>query len=169
VEQLAQLMMSQALEPRDGQALVARSAVIQTDAVDKRTTIVQFRVRNVIKEVGRNRELIAEEMYLWGYAGREENRTILNYQACKELLLQARSLVNIPHERQKQLFREVASDYGTLRGEIQALAEARANHLVESHGRFKELVGGRRFEAVHPVLPPDVMGIYVLMPKPKQL
>lgn len=169
VEQLAQLMMSQALEPKPGHALVARSAVIQTDAVQKRTTIVQFRVRNVIKEVGRNRELIAEEMYLWGYSGQPENREILDYSSCKALLLQARSLVNIPHERQKQLFREVASGYSGLRDEVQELAEARANHLVESHGRFKELVGGRRFEAVHPVLPPDVMGIYVLMPKPKSL
>lgn len=169
VEQLAQLMMSQALEPKPGHALVARSAVIQTDAVEKRTTIVQFRVRNVIKEVGRNRELIAEEMYLWGYSGQPENREILDYPSCKALLLQARSVVNIPHERQKQLFREVASGYSGLRDEVQELAEARANHLVESHGRFKELVGGRRFEAVHPVLPPDVMGIYVLMPKPKSL
>jgi len=169
VEQLAQLMMSQALEPKPGQALVARSAVIQTDAVEKRTTIVQFRVRNVIKEVGRNRELIAEEMYLWGYSGQPENREILDYSSCKDLLLQARSLVNIPFERQKQLFREVASGYSGLRDEVQELAEARAIHLVESHGRFKELVGGRRFEAVHPVLPPDVMGIYVLMPKPKTL
>jgi SNF2 family DNA or RNA helicase len=169
VEQLAQLMMSQALEPKPGQSLVARSAVIQTDAVQKRTTIVQFRVRNVIKEVGRNRELIAEEMYLWGYSALRDNREILDYTSCKELLLKARSLVNIPHERQKQLFREVASGYNGLRDEVQELAEARANHLVESHGRFKELVGGRRFEAVHPVLPPDVMGIYVLMPKPKQL
>ena len=49
------------------------------------------------------------------------------------------------------------------------MAEDRANHLVEAHGRFKELVGGRRYEAVKPVLPPDVMGVYILIPKPKAL
>lgn len=169
VEQLAQMMMSLAFEPKQGVAHVARAAVIQTEAVQKRTTIVQFRVRNVIKEVGRNRELIAEEMYLWGYSGSVDNKEILDYTTCKNLLLNAKSAVNIPHERQQQLFAEVSETYGTLKSEVQTLSENRAMHLVESHGRFKELVGGRRFEAVHPVLPPDVMGIYVLMPKPKSL
>jgi superfamily II DNA or RNA helicase len=169
VEQLAQLMMALAFEPKPGAAHVARAAVIQTEAVQKRTTIVQFRVRNVIKEVGRNRELIAEEMYLWGYSGMDGQKDILDYNACKWLLLEAQSAINIPHERQEQLFSEVSENYGSLKGEVQELAEVRANHLVDSHSRFKELVGGRRYEAVYPVLPPDVMGIYVLMPKPKAL
>lgn len=166
VEQLAQLMMALAFESKPGAAHVARAAVIQTEAVLKRTTIVQFRVRNVIKEVGRNRELIAEEMYLWGYSGLDGQKEILDYNACKSLLLEAQSAINIPHERQEQLFTEVAGNYDSLKDEVQKLAEVRANHLVDSHSRFKELVGGRRYEAVYPVLPPDVMGIYVLMPKP---
>jgi len=169
VEQLAQLMMSLAFEPKPGVGHIARSAIIQTDSVTARTTIIQFRVRNVIKEVNRNRELIAEEMYLWGYKSSEGSKETLDYSSCKTLLIEAKSAVNIPHQRQEQLFKEVKDTYGTLKNEVQTLSEQRAMHLVESHGRFKELVGGRRFEAVHPVLPPDVMGIYVLMPKPKML
>lgn len=161
--------MALAFEPKAGVGHIARAAVIQTDAVQKRTTIVQFRVRNVIKEIGRNRELIAEEMYLWGYSGSLDNKEILNYTSCKNLLLEAQSAVNIQHERQEQLFDEVADTYSSLKDEVQTLSQERAIHLVESHSRFKELVGGRKFEAVHPVLPPDVMGIYVLMPKPKTL
>jgi len=169
VEQLAQIIMSLAFEPKAGVGQVARAAVIQTNAVEQRTTIVQFRVRNVIKEVGRNRELIAEEMYLWGYSGSGEQKKILDYSTCKTLLLEASSAVNIPHERQEQLFKEVSDTYDTLKDEVQTLSEDRAMHLVESHSRFKELVGGRRYEAVHPVLPPDVMGIYILINKPKAL
>jgi SNF2 family DNA or RNA helicase len=169
VEQLAQLIMALAFEPKAGVGHIARAAVIQSESVQKRTTIVQFRVRNVIKEVNRNRELIAEEMYLWGYAGSIDNKEILDYTSCKKLLLEAQSAVNIPHERQQQLFDEVAETYSGLKDEVQTLSQERAIHLVESHSRFKELVGGRKFEAVHPVLPPDVMGIYVLMPKPKTL
>ena len=168
-EQLAQLMMSLAFEPKAGTIKVDRAAVIQTTLVEKRTTIVQFRVRNVIKEVGRNRELIAEEMYLWGYAGTIDQKDILDYATCKSLLLEAQSAVSIPLERQKQLFEETSQAYSSLKDEVQLLSQERAEHLVESHSRFKELVGGRRFEAVDPVLPPDVMGIYVLMPKPKTL
>ena len=169
VEQLAQLMMALAFESKPGVAHVARASVIQTLSVQKRTTIVQFRVRNVIKEVGRNRELIAEEMYLWGYSGFDGQKEILDYSICKTLLLEAQSATNIPHERQEQIFSEVSATYDSLEKEVRALSEKRAIHLVDSHSRFKELVGGRRYEAVYPVLPPDVMGIYVLLPKPKAL
>jgi hypothetical protein len=117
--------------------------------------------------VGRNRELIAEEMYLWGHAGNQDNREILDYTTCKSLLLEAQSAANIAHERQTHIFDEVAAAYDNLKQEVQALSEERAKNLVQAHSRFKELVGGRQYEAVHPVLPPDVMGIYVLMPKPK--
>ena len=167
VEQLAQLVMANAFAPQDESNRISRAAVVQTDAVEKRTTIVQFRVRNVIKEVARKKELIAEEMYLWGYEGSYDNRAILDYTRCKGLLQEAKSTGNLSRERQQQIFNRVKEAYDNLKGEIQELAEERANHLVESHGRFKELVGGNRYEAVHPVLPPDVMGIYVLMPKPK--
>ena len=63
----------------------------------------------------------------------------------------------------------MSNTYHALKSEVQALSEKRAENLVKAHGRFQDLVGGRSFEAVHPVLPPDVMGIYVLMPKPKAL
>lgn len=169
VEQLAQLTMALAFEPKSGFMNVARASVIQTEAVTQKTTIVQFRVRNVIKEVGRNRELIAEEMYLWGHAGNQDNREILNYATCKSLLLEAQSASNIAHERQTQIFDDVTAAYDNLKQEVQALSEERAKNLVQAHSRFKELVGGRQYEAVHPVLPPDVMGIYVLMPKPKAI
>jgi hypothetical protein len=169
VEQLGQLIMALAFEPKPGWRKVARASVIQTEIVDKRTVIVQFRVRNVIREVGRSKEIIAEEMYLWGFQGTDENRTILNYNSCKTLLLNAVSSRNIAHERQIQLFSEITEKFGMLHDEVQKLTEERAEHLVEAHGRFKDLVDGRKHEAVYPVLPPDVMGVYILLPVPKSV
>jgi hypothetical protein len=49
------------------------------------------------------------------------------------------------------------------------IATQRADKLVEAHGRFKALIGGRSYEKSTPVLPPDVMGVYILLPKPKAL
>lgn len=169
VEQLGQLIMALAFEPKPGWRKVARASVIQTEIVDKRTVIVQFRVRNVIREVGRSKEIIAEEMYLWGFQGTDENRTILNYNSCKTLLLNAVSSRNIAHERQVRLFSEITEKFGMLHDEVQKLTEERAEHLVEAHGRFKDLVDGRKHEAVYPVLPPDVMGVYILLPVPKSV
>lgn len=69
VEQLCQYIMSLAFEKNTGNSSlkVARSAVIQTNSVGSQTTLIQFRVRNVIREIGSLRETIAEEVFLWGY------------------------------------------------------------------------------------------------------
>jgi hypothetical protein len=44
------------------------------------------------------------------------------------------------------------------------VAEQRAENLVAAHDRFTQVVGGNRYQAVNPVLPMDIMGLYVLLP-----
>lgn len=166
VEQLCQYMLSRSLEHDGGGLRLARSAVVVTDAVSTRTTLVQFRVRNVIREVQGSREVISEEMYLWGYSGSGDDRLTLSYADAKRLLMEARPVANVSLEQQTERWKREESAFKEHEPEFHALAEARAKHLVEAHGRFKTLVGGRRFEAVHPVLPPDVMGVYILVPQP---
>jgi superfamily II DNA or RNA helicase len=169
VEHLCQFMLSLAFEANDEYDSVARVAEIQTDIVQKRTTLVMFRVRNVIKEVSSKNEVIAEEMYLWGYSGSGEQTKTLEYAEAKELLQNARSIQNIsPEKQQEDLDRELHR-FETLQSKFLNLAIERAENLVKAHGRFKQLVGGRRYEKATPVLPPDVMGVYILMPKPKSI
>jgi len=167
VEQLCQYMLSLSFEQRDHHARVARTAVVVSDAVTTRTTLVQFRVRNVIREVQGRQELISEEMYLWGYAGSGAESRTLSYAEAKQLLLGAKAVANLSLEQQTERMERELEVFSTREPEFHALAEERAKHLVEAHGRFKTLVGGRRFEAMHPVLPPDVMGVYILVPRPQ--
>ncbi len=166
-EQLCQYVLSLAFEKRDLHHRVARTAVVVTDAVGTRTTLVQFRVRNVIREVQDRRELISEEMYLWGYAGSGAASRTLAYAEAKDLLLGAKATANLSMEQQTDRLSRELTVFAEREPEFHALAEQRAQHLVEAHGRFRTLVGGRRFEAVHPVLPPDVMGVYILVPRPQ--
>lgn len=166
VEQLCQYMLSLSFEPRNSHARVARTAVVVSDAVTTRTTLVQFRVRNVIKEVGSQHQLISEEMYLWGYSGSGADSRTLPYTEAKELLLSAKAVANISPEQQQDRWSSEEKAFAEREPEFHALAEERADHLVKAHGRFKSLVGGRRFEAMYPVLPPDVMGVYILVPRP---
>ncbi|MDN5215033.1 helicase-related protein [Fulvivirgaceae bacterium BMA12] len=169
VEQLCQFMLSLAFDGHAEYNQVARMSEIQTEAVDIKTTLVTFRVRNVIKEVQSNKKVVAEEMYLWGYKGSLNQSEFLSYAEAKKLLQDARSSANLSIERQKgDLIREI-DQFLKLRPKFIELATERAEHLVESHGRFKKLVGGKRYETVSPVLPPDVMGVYLLVPKPKVL
>jgi hypothetical protein len=128
-----------------------------------------FRVRNVIKEVSAKRESVAEEMYLWGYQSVGGKSEAIDYKEAKRLLLEAEALSNLPIERQIQDIGEELKRFELMKPQFVELASQRADLLVESHSRFKELIGGRRYEKATPILPPDVMGVYILMPKPKAL
>jgi hypothetical protein len=162
-------MLSIAFEGHPEHSKLARVAEIQTDSVEGRTTLVMFRVRNVIKEVASKREVISEEMYLWGYRGLGDSLETIDYREGKELLMNATSLRQLPEQRQKADIEKEIHQFNELKPQFVKVATDRAEKLVEAHGRFKELVGGRRYEKATPVLPPDVMGIYILMPQPKAL
>jgi len=45
------------------------------------------------------------------------------------------------------------------------VAYERSVQLVESHTRFRKLVNGKKYKVVEPVLPMDVLGIYILLPE----
>jgi superfamily II DNA/RNA helicase len=169
VEQLCQFLLALAFEQNNSYKAIARSSVIQTDSVQRKTTLIQFRVRNVIKEVRSATEVISEEMYLWGYAGSGTDATELDFNTAKALLLEASSKANLSMERQRDTFQKEEEIFQTKAKDFHQLAEKRAINLVEAHGRFKNLVGGKRYEAVHPVLPPDIMGVYVLLPVPMSI
>lgn len=167
VEQLCQFLLALAFEKHNLYKSIARAAVIQTDSVERKTTLIQFRVRNVIKEVSSSREVISEEMYLWGYSGSGSDSIVLGFDEAKNLLLEANSKFPLTLERQKDSFEKEQDIFRKKSKEFHQLAEERAVNLVKAHGRFKNLVGGKRYEAVYPVLPPDIMGVYVLLPIPK--
>lgn len=167
VEQLCQFMFNLAFEGHQDYARVARVAEIVTDSVKLKTTLIMFRVRNVIKEVRSKHEVVSEEMYLWGYRGSGTDTETIGYEEGKKLLNEAVTAYDLSPERQKYDFEMEIRQFAEMENQFLELATRRAENLVEAHGRFKELVGGRRYEKATPVLPPDVMGVYILMPKPK--
>jgi superfamily II DNA or RNA helicase len=169
VEQLCHFLLAIAFEPHPEYGKMARVCEIQTDSVVSRTALIMFRVRNVIKEVAAQRESVAEEMYLWGYRAISGDLETIEYLEAKKLLLEAKAISNLPAERQTQDIRDELKRFDQMKPKFIELANQRADNLVEAHGRFKELIGGRRYEKATPILPPDVMGLYILMPKPKAL
>lgn len=168
-EQLCQFLLSLAFEEKGDFRKIARASVIQTDQIQVQTTIIQFRVRNVIKEVHSKIENISEELYLWGFEGSSSEGKTLDYDTCKSLLFEAESIQNLSLERQQDVFRNQVRLFDEKLDQFKQVAEQRAINLVEAHGRFKTLVGGKRYEAVHPILPPDILGVYVFLPQPKKI
>lgn len=166
VEQLCHQIISNALDKERTGAKAARASVFRTESVQNQTTLIQFRVRNVIKELGKQHEIVSEEMFLWGYEQTAEGIVTIDIGICKQLLHTAIAL-DINKERQVAIFEQELMHFKSLHPDFIKVVVDRANKLVSAHTRFAKYLGAKQFEAVTPVLPPDILGVYVLIPNPK--
>jgi len=164
-EQLCQEIMTEAFDVEDD--AFTRLAVVRTDQVDIKTTLILLRVRNVISKRREKNELVAEEMLLWGYRGDPFDRDELAVQQARNLLEEVRAAENVDIPEQQYFAREELKDFESDQMEqvLRALTAERTDELIQSHDRYHEAVGGGRYVGVEPVLPPDVIGMYILLPK----
>jgi len=165
VEHMSQTIINNALNSMDHSA--ARAAVLRTAAVKEKTVLFQLRVRNVIAEQPSNKEIVAEEMWLWGYRGTLAEKRFMDKGEAMILLLTAQASQNLELPEQQYWLNEEmiwVKDEIAFRKNTDEVALERANHLVNAHMRFKNLVSGNKFKVVEPILPMDVLGVYILLP-----
>ncbi|MCB8993970.1 MAG: DEAD/DEAH box helicase, partial [Bacteroidales bacterium] len=98
-EHLSQTIINNALNGVRNSA--ARAAVLRSGNVDKKTVLFQFRVRNVIAEQRSNKEIVAEEMWLWGYTGGLSENKFIGKEDALSLLLSARATQNLEFPEQQ--------------------------------------------------------------------
>lgn len=163
VEQLCQMVMANTLSRVDKRA--ARSAVIRTNQVSTKTTILLFRCRNVIEEKKSRHQVVAEEMILWGWHGTPQQKEYLDHGQAKELLNVARATSDLSPQARASFLENELKLLNLLKPEFDKVAEQRSQKLVEAHERFGSLLESKRFQVVYPVLPMDILGIYVLLPE----
>lgn len=164
-EHLSQTIVNDALEQKEPYA--ARTSVVRTSAVSEKTVLFQFRVRNVIAEQPYNREIVAEEMWLWGYKGALSNGNFIGKEEALDLLFHSTPVGNVEHPEQQFWLSEESKwimDEPEFRKHTDPVAMTRANMLVEMHSRVRKLLKGSRYKVVEPVLPMDVLGVYILLP-----
>lgn len=168
-EHLAQTILNGALQGAKNSA--ARAAVLRTKDVEQKTVLFQLRVRNVIAEQPHNKQIVAEEMWLWGYTGDVTGKQFIEKDKAMALLLSAKATQNMEQPEMVYWLNEETEwikDEKKFRLNTDEVALERANHLVEAHTRFKKLVSGSKYKVVEPILPMDVLGIYVLLPEVKK-
>lgn len=166
VEQLCHRIIANSLDKDKKGGKAARASVFRTNTVETQTTLIQFRVRNVIREVNNKHETVSEEMFLWGYEQTPDGIQTLDLDRCKTLL-QASDAIDISTARQEMILEAELEHFKQLHPNFIKVVENRSEELVNAHTRFAKYIGSRRFEAVSPVLPPDILGVYVLIPNPK--
>jgi hypothetical protein len=109
---------------------------------------------------------LAEELRLLAFAGSPDNPTWLADDAATELL-DAEPVGNVTAEQSRSLVTEVVEAYNRLAPALEHAAEERAAALLDAHVRVREgaRLKGVRYE-VDPQPPVDVLGAYVLLPRP---
>jgi len=164
VEQLSQYVLNNALI-RNGEKLIARTSVITTDKVKEKTTLYQLRVRNIISERAGSKQIVAEEMILWGYEGNLSGKKYIAQEDSEKLLEEAFPIVDLAKQRQSAMISNELIELKNLYPVLKEVVRERSEKLIDAHERFRKLLGGRKYKVVEPVLPPDILGIYILIPK----
>ncbi|MFO1419823.1 MAG: helicase-related protein [Candidatus Competibacteraceae bacterium] len=163
VEQLCQLVMANTLARADRRA--ARAAVIRTRQVAIKTTLMLFRCRNVIEHAKSQHRIVAEEMLLWGWRGTPQQKEILDPAQARTLLAEARATSDLTPQARASFLENELKLLDTLQDDFARVAERQSRRLVEAHERFSALMDKQRFQVVYPVLPMDLLGLYILLPE----
>ena len=165
VEQLCQYLLANSFSEELNTHSLSRTSVVSTNTVRTKTTILMFRVRNVIEDVGKTKQLIAEEMLVMGYEGTAQDKKFIDLEKAKSLLKMVVPSGSLAEVERNFLLSNELDNMQDIKTEFDRVALNRAEKLVEAHERFRKVLGGQKYKVVHPVLPMDVMGIYILLPQ----
>ncbi|MCK4816665.1 hypothetical protein KA005_12920 [bacterium] len=163
VEQLCQYLLANSIN-HDIKNGPARAAVIKSKEVEIKTTLLLFRVRNVIEEKQGGKQIVAEEMLIWGYRGMTSKPDALEEDEVKYLMEEIRATGDISNEARTDFLENELNQLDLIKNEFDQIALKRTEILIEAHERFRKILGGSRFKAVEPILPMDLMGIYIILP-----
>lgn len=162
---LAETLAEGALDPEaaEGRAL-GRAGVWRTRAVSQMTTLLLLRLRYKLVTSGRmNRLMLAEEATGLAFSGLGQEVSLSAEDALA--LLEAEASSNIDESariRQIDAARDRLASYTPA---LEAFAHQRGEALSFDHLRLTEAAGGGATVKVSPVLPADIIGLYVLLPE----
>lgn len=145
--------------------LAARCGAIFTDKVKRRTTIYLLRLRSQLsmKRSGEEKILLSEECLAVAVSGTAQPAMVTEADALS--LMSSEPARNMENAQKLRLITEAVEAIPKLQDDFSALAETRAQELLEDHRRVRLAsdARGMRYD-VKACIPVDVIGVYVLMP-----
>ncbi|PDW04557.1 helicase-related protein [Candidatus Viridilinea mediisalina] len=160
---LADYLMETALAPDEDVPVAARSGVVRTRAVTKRTRLLLLRARMLIESVRQRTPVLAEELVVVGFSGQPAAPAWLSQPDALALLEQTQPAANLTRDERSMALNAARAELPALADELGNIAEARAAKLREAHLRVRTQTGGGSVR-VRPAGPPDVLGLYMLLP-----
>jgi superfamily II DNA or RNA helicase/Arc/MetJ family transcription regulator len=167
---LADFLLESALQPNQttGRSL-GRCGVWATKDVSSQTFVLLMRLRFKLFVHGRQEKLLlVEEAGALAFTGNADTPTHVGDEAFELLRLPATE--NLASVAQERIVRQALTRIEAMRGgngPIAAYAAQRAKILLGDHERVRSATAsmpGAPRVTVEPVLPPDVLGVYVLIP-----
>ncbi len=160
---LADALLEACLDPEALADLgIGRTGAWPVPAVEQMTRIVLLRIRYKLTiHARKERLLLAEDAALVALqadtivATGEDARRLLDTPAVADLALPARERL-IAQARQQLP--------GLIGGPFAAFVRTRGEELAQDHARLRAAAGSASRVSVEPVLPPDVIGLFVLLP-----
>lgn len=168
ISALARHLLEEAMAGREG-SLARRCGAMRTNhGLERRTTLLLLRCRYTLTAPD-TEDLLAEEVLPLAFTGDPSSGTNwLSQDEAKRLLLESTLEANISQVERIEVLGESLEWYGVLGKDIKGILEDRAQALQASHKRVRETAKvTRRGVLVTRHLPPDLLGVMVLLPVPK--
>jgi superfamily II DNA or RNA helicase len=167
IEGLASWTFDQALDPaaRDGQPVAARCGVVSTSAVTGRTTMLLGRFRYHLQVAGGDAEtILCEEIVPLACTGSADAPQWLSPEESERLLSARpdRNLLPTAIEQQMGLLLPALPKFQLA---LALVATTRAADQLAAHERVRDASRTKGRVTIQPVLPVDILGAYVLLPR----
>lgn len=167
IEGLASWTLDQALDPvaRDARPIAARCGVVSTSAVNARTTLLVARFRYHLQIAGGDAEtILCEEIVPLVCTGAADAPQWLESEDGERLLAARpeRNLIQTAIDQQLGLLLPALPKFQESLG---AVAKERATAQLAAHERVREASRTKGRVTIRPVLPVDILGAYILLPK----
>ncbi len=166
VSALADLLVERSLDTvasMDDPSILPRAGAWTTSAVKRLTTVLLLRIRHQIASQTERGLLLAEETDAIAFEGGNDFPNLLGADANALLVTPATQETSLAAKQRE--VRAALSRLDRWRGAIEERALKRSETLVEDHRRIRQAVKGKGRIDVTPVMPVDIIGLFVLMPE----
>jgi len=167
IEGLASWTLDQALDPiaRDVRRVASRCGVVSTSAVSARTTLILARFRYQLQVRSLSAEtILVEEIVPLCCAGLPDARQWLSDEE-GERLLSAQPERNLLPTALEQQIGILLAALPKFQKALEPVASKRAAAQLAAHERVREAARTKGRFTIQPVLPVDILGAYVLLPR----
>jgi len=179
IEGLATYVMDSTLDPQEGayeKRIARRCGVIITSKVSRRTTLLLVRMRfhivgsRITRQGTKEFPMLAEDCQVLAFTGAPRNAEWITDREAIEQLLTASSEANTSPDRAKYFLRSIIDEFALLQPHLAQVSKARGEDLLAAHRRVRNVVRSRATtgRAIPPSVKeqePDVLGIYIYLPK----